>query len=165
VSLLIILLVPLLLTALSGCSATTSRGVDSEMATRAETTTAPEVRLSLVRADDDIVIQVTMTNRQESPFRLLKWNLPPDGTLTTALFAVSRNGKPVEYTGKMIKRTVMADDYMVLDSGRNYSTKVGLASAYDVKPKGRYIIQYVASNQTDSGKIIPITSNEIVVEK
>jgi peptidyl-Lys metalloendopeptidase len=110
--------------------------------------TQPEITLAVVTNDgDDIVLRVTMVNRDSKVFPLLRWNLPGDGELTNALFELSRNGKPVPYRGKMVKRSVSEKDYLQLKPGEERSAMIALAQGYDTKPKGTYKIRYHAWNQ------------------
>lgn len=127
---------------LSGCSR------DSHVVAFITTKTHPEITLAVIQNnEDDIVLRMTMVNRDEKAFPLLRWNLPEDGELTNALFEVTRNGAPVPYRGKMVKRSVSDQDYLQIKPGEQRSATIALAQGYDVKPRGRYTIQYRAWNQ------------------
>jgi hypothetical protein len=136
-----------------------------------ENFSAPQVRVisnsEFVRSD--IVVRVTMINRGPGAFRLLRWNLPADGDLTNSLFEITRNGKPLGYRGRMVKRRVTAADYIRMEPDKPYSAEISLAQAYETGPRGRYKVRYSAYNQTaeDAKKmeLIEINSSELVIEK
>jgi peptidyl-Lys metalloendopeptidase len=80
--------------------------------------------------------------------------------LTNSLFEITRDGKPVEYHGRMVKRQVTTSDYIRMKPGK-YSATISLAQAYDVKPPGHYTVRYSVFNQMT----VPIDSNELVIER
>ncbi|MBZ5523396.1 MAG: hypothetical protein LAP21_14260 [Acidobacteriia bacterium] len=135
-----------------------------------ETFKAPEARVELVRSTGtDILVKVIMINHGPGTFRLLRWNLPQDGHLTSALFEVTRDGHPVEYHGRMVKRRVTPADYISMEPGKEYSATLSLSQAYDVTPPGQYKVRYSVYNQSaeDVKKIelIIIDSSELVIER
>lgn len=130
--------------------------------------THPKISLSLVeRTADNILLRVTMANQGQKNFSVLKWNLPQDGDLTRDLFAVSCDGSPVSYKGKMVKRSVTDKDYLILKPGDQAATVIALAQGYDVKPKCTYIIRYHAWNQFSDETKVPVlvemSSDELTV--
>ncbi len=135
-----------------------------------ETFTPPGARVAILSATpDDIVVHVTLVNHGPGIFRLLRWNLPEDGRLTSDLFEVSRDGKQVRYRGKMVKRSVTSESYLTLLPGKECDFRISLAQEYDVAPTGQYKAPYHAWNQTapdvSAYKLIEVRSNELEVGK
>lgn len=93
--------------------------------------------------NDDVWVKVTMTNTSGKPQMVLKWRTPFAGEIEEALFEVTRDGEPVPYLGKHVKRAAPgADDYFLLKPGQSYHAKVELSSMYDMTVTGDYKISY-----------------------
>jgi peptidyl-Lys metalloendopeptidase len=91
---------------------------------------------------DDLVVRVTLTNTGDKPQRMLKWHTP-FGTIEESLFDVSRDGIPVAYEGRHVKRPApAAADYVVLQPGKSYSATVELTALYDMSTTGDYAIRF-----------------------
>lgn len=103
---------------------------------------------------DDLVVKVTLTNTSSVPQRLLKWQTP-FGAIEESLFDVSRDGVPVAYEGKHVKRPApRASDYFTIQPGKSHTATVELSSLYDLSASGDYAIRFVtkaADNATDKG--------------
>jgi hypothetical protein len=154
----------LLLLVLSFQIACAQRGVDIH--SLSSNVTVPQAQISASVKGDDIEVKVTLVNPGSSPFALLKWNLPGNGRLDGSLFAVTRDRKTIEYRGMEMKRAVSDADYIPLEPGRDYSTSIRLAQGYDVRPKGKYTIQYHAWNQVpDGSKVLSFESNAVEVNR
>ena len=106
----------------------------------------PQCTIAAHSSGDDILVEVTIANHTSRPSQVLRWNLPSDGRMTTALFQVTRNGVPVEYRGIMVKRAVRPEDYILLPAGKALTATVPLLQAYDVRPNGSYTIKYSTYN-------------------
>ena len=113
---------------------------------------------------EDVVVRVTLTNTTDKAQRLLKWQTP-FGPVEEALFDVSRDGVPVAYEGRHVKRPAPTlADYVVLQPGKSYSATVELSALYDMSMTGDYAIRYrshVAPGQlqelaSDSSKKAPV---------
>ena len=72
-------------------------------ARRAGLTVDLKVAQSEFRASQDVLVTVTLSNRGKQPVRILKWLTPADG-VDASLFTVTRDGQPVAYTGRTVKR-------------------------------------------------------------
>jgi hypothetical protein len=106
----------------------------------------PQCTIAARTSGNDILVDVTIANHTSRPSQVLRWNLPKDGRMTTALFQVSRDGVPVEYRGIMIKRAVRPEDYVPLPAGKALTVTVPLLQGYDVRPSGSYTIKYGTHN-------------------
>src|SRR5690348_13302984 len=83
-------------------------------------------------ANNDVVVKVTFTNTSGSPQYVLKSHTPFEG-VSAPVFEVTRDGQPVRYMGKIVKRAApTAADYYLLKPGASYTVKVELSSLYDM---------------------------------
>ncbi|HCU65679.1 MAG TPA: peptidase M35 [Rheinheimera sp.] len=97
---------------------------------------------------EDIKVQVTLTNEEAVPVRVLKWYTPAEG-VEEALFKVSVNGVETDYLGAHYKRpAAQQKDYIQLKSGQSVSYEVELSSLYDLSKTGQYEISYHAESYT-----------------
>ncbi|WP_242107871.1 M35 family metallo-endopeptidase [Luteimonas aquatica] len=86
------------------------------------------------------VVDVVITNTSSNTVRVPKQRLPSDD-LEASLFQVSRDGKPVAYEGKLVKRGLpQAEDFAVLKPGQQYRVQVDLSGAYDLSRSGYYSV-------------------------
>jgi len=93
-------------------------------------------------AEDSVLVNVAITNPNKNTIRILRWYTPFDG-VKEDLFAVTVNGKVVEYTGADYKRPAPQDkDYITLKAGETLETTIDLASFYDFSESGYYQITY-----------------------
>jgi hypothetical protein len=126
----------------------------------------PECTIVARQDGSDILVRITVANHSQSPYRLLEWNLPKNGAMTSALFQVTHDGSVVEYRGRTVKRAVTRDRYIQLAPGRSLSAEIGLSQAYDVQSPGNYAITYKAFNQRDDGTgLDTLTSNTVTIVK
>lgn len=95
---------------------------------------------------EDVMVQVTLTNEEAVPVKVLKWYTPADG-VEEALFKVSINGANIDYLGAHYKRPgAKTADYIKLKSGESVSYQVELSSIYDLTQTGVYEISYQAES-------------------
>jgi len=105
---------------------------------------APE-KASLGKSDD-VVVKVTFTNTSGSPQYVLKSHTPFEG-VDAPLFEVTRDGQPVRYLGRIVKRAApTAADYYLLKPGASYTVKVELSALYDMATTGDYAVRYHAAS-------------------
>ena len=70
-------------------------------------------------------VEVRITNTSRNTVRVPKWQLPSD-FLEARLFQVSRDGKPVQYEGPLIKRGLpTAADFAILRAGPDLHRESG----------------------------------------
>ena len=87
-------------------------------------------------------VQVKVTNNSNEIVKVPYWQLP-NASAESKLFQVSRDGKPVEYLGKLVKRGAPTEADLV--SFQPYETKVynvNLAESYDLAHGGGYTVGY-----------------------
>jgi len=98
-------------------------------------------RTSLGKSDE-VAVVVTLTNTSGATAYLLKWQTP-FGAVEAPLFEVTRDGQPVPYLGRMVKRAPPApDDYIALAPGASRSVRVELSALYRMDVTGAYSIRY-----------------------
>lgn len=116
----------------------------------ASATTNATVRLASEKlsydATEPVVVRVTITNSSDHPIRILRWYTPRDG-VERSLFTVRRDGDPLSYRGRMVKRAApTSTDYVPLLPGETLATDVALSPLYDLTTPGRYEIAYDAAS-------------------
>ncbi len=93
-------------------------------------------------ADDDVVASVTLENRSSRTVLVPRW-LVPGARLDGRLFAVTRDGQPVSYLGRLVKRAApTAADFIALAPGATLSGVSELTKHYDMSAGGEYIVAY-----------------------
>lgn len=117
-------------------------------------------------SSQDVFVTVTISNPTNEPVKVLKWFTPIDG-VEEPLFAVTRDGQPVEYLGPHYKRPAAAEkDYLTLNSGESISSTVNLGEYYDLSLSGQYEITYaVASFHLYSEKGNAFKSKEVLTSE
>ncbi len=97
----------------------------------------------VIKGDVDVVVGVTVTNRNNHPVTLLKSQLPESAD--AAQFKITRNDERVTYQGRVIKRnTPQAKEYVKLEPGASLHYDVELTTNYDLSQNGRYAIEYLS---------------------
>lgn len=91
---------------------------------------------------DEVVVTVTLANTGAAPEHIAKGRTP-FGPLEGALFEITRDGQPVRYLGREVKRAPPTDaDMLLLAPGESRSARVELSSAYDMAATGAYAVRY-----------------------
>lgn len=116
----------------------------------AHATTNATVRLATEKvsydATETVVVRVTITNPSDRSMRILRWFTPRDG-VERSLFTVRRDGVPVAYEGRMVKRAAPTSaDYVELPPGESLAADVALSPLYALTTPGRYEVAYDAAS-------------------
>ena len=91
---------------------------------------------------DDVIVSVTLANTGTTPERIAKGRTP-FGPEEAALFEITRDGQPVRYLGRKVKRAAPGeDDYLVLAPGETRNARVELSATYDMAATGAYSVRY-----------------------
>ena len=109
----------------------------------------PVVALSVTQgkfaSSEDVLVTVTIYNPTKNPVKVLRWFTPVDET-AEALFAVTRDGEPVAYTGPVYKRVPATDkDYISLQPGASIVGTVNLGASYDLTKNGQYEVAFAVA--------------------
>ncbi len=104
-----------------------------------------------------VQIEFSLKNLSDKSMRLLKWGTPFEGRFTDDMFEVVVNGKPVPYTGMMIKRGAPREsDYITIEAHGTLTTRVAIEDGYALTTTGHYTVRYrhafitVRENGTDT---------------
>jgi len=93
-------------------------------------------------AGDDLVATVTLVNRSAETVLVPRW-LVPGARLESDLFAVTRDGEPVAYVGRRVKRAApSAADFVTLAPGSTLRGTTELTKHYDLRDGGEYVVAY-----------------------
>jgi peptidyl-Lys metalloendopeptidase len=102
-------------------------------------------------------VEFKVTNSSRETMRIPSWQLPT-GVLQQNLFEVHYNGKPVRYTGPMIKRAAPTEaDLITLRPGESRLVTVDLSTAYDLSRGGEYTVKfrsYLQGARSGSGRMV-----------
>jgi len=91
---------------------------------------------------DEVAVIVTVTNPSAATAYLLRWQTPFDA-VEAPLFEVVRDGQPVRYLGRQVKRAAPTPgDYIALAPGASRSVRVELSALYQMGATGAYRIRY-----------------------
>ena len=91
---------------------------------------------------DDVFVRFTLHNGSKEDLFVLSWQTPLRGVREN-IFDVRRDGKPVQYVGRLYKwATPQAQDFIRIPAGGSVTARVELSSAYDISRSGEYSIQY-----------------------
>ena len=111
---------------------------------------------------DNVLVRVTLTNASGTAQRLLRWRTPLDG-VEMPLFDIRRDGQPVRYLGRRIKRAPPGPaDYVRLDPGASLSKTVELSVLYEMSVTGSYTISYRSAAMPAPGAGVQAVVGELV---
>jgi peptidyl-Lys metalloendopeptidase len=97
-----------------------------------------------VKRGEDVLVRVTLTNTAAGAQYILRWRTPLDG-IDDALFDVRRDGQPVTYLGRHIKRAAPGPaDFLRLEPGASLTQTVELSRLYEMTVTGAYTVRYRA---------------------
>jgi peptidyl-Lys metalloendopeptidase len=92
-------------------------------------------------SSERIAVTYTITNDGPGPILVLRWDTPVDG-IEANILHVERDGEPVPYVGKLVKRAVpQPDDYLELAPGESMTFTFDPSEAYDMSAAGRYTLR------------------------
>jgi len=117
---------------------------------------------------DNVLVRVTLTNTSGTVQHLLRWRTPQQG-LEAPLFEVQRDGQPVRYLGRRIKRAAPGPaDYLRLDPGASLTHTVELSRVYEMTITGNYTIRYrspatPAPDKTVQAMVGELASNLVTI--
>ena len=96
--------------------------------------------------DEQVRLSYTLINNGSEPVGILNWKLPKGmGEWEEDLFSIDRDGQPVAYKGRHVKRgKVKKSDYHYLNPGKKLTGKAVLTTGYDFADSGYYTISYKA---------------------
>lgn len=91
---------------------------------------------------DDVTVTILFANTGATPERIATGRTP-FGPEEAALFEITRDGQPVRYLGRKVKRAPPGEaDTLLLAPGETRSARVELSSTYDMAATGAYAVRY-----------------------
>lgn len=101
-----------------------------------------EVDRAWLAADDDVVAAVTITNDSARTMVVPRWQVP-EARLEADLFQVTRDGRPVDYLGVLVKRPAPTPaDFVAIAPGQSITGRTELSRHYDMASGGEYLVTY-----------------------
>src|SRR5689334_15871691 len=101
-----------------------------------------DVDKTWLRATDDLVAKVTITNDTQETVFVPKWQVPGQ-ILEADLFEVTQDGRPASYVGRVVKRPApTASDFYRLAPGQSIQGRTELSRHYDLLDGGEYLIAF-----------------------
>lgn len=99
----------------------------------------------LPATSDALTMRFTARNTSSSTIDVLSRDLPR-ARQSAAILTVTRDGVPVTYRGRMVKRAApTAADYTRIAAGGTYAVTVDLADDYDLSQPGTYTVALAAT--------------------
>lgn len=93
-------------------------------------------------------IVFTLKNHSTSAVEVLIWNTPFETRFNSRYFSVLRNGKKVNYTGRMVKRGKPKEsDYITIEPGSSKSAAISLPEGYAMDSLGLYEVAFTGMLQ------------------
>jgi peptidyl-Lys metalloendopeptidase len=91
---------------------------------------------------EPVEIRFMITNTTDKQVNILKWHTPLEG-FNANIFLVKRDGTPVNYIGRVVKRgTPQPEDYVSIAPGETVTTVVDISSAYEIYERGEYSVEF-----------------------
>jgi peptidyl-Lys metalloendopeptidase len=98
-----------------------------------------------IAGDEAPLLTYTLSNSSHESLQVLRWQTPLAG-IEHDMLVVTRDGRPVAYTGKLIKRAApQPADYVVINPGESLSVTFDPSGSYDMTQEGEYTITYRTS--------------------
>jgi peptidyl-Lys metalloendopeptidase len=98
-----------------------------------------------VAGDEAPMLRYTLDNTGRESLHVLRWQTPLAG-IEHDILEVTLDGKPVPYSGKLIKRAApQPADYVEIKPGETLTVVFDPSASYDMTPSGDYTIRYRTS--------------------
>jgi peptidyl-Lys metalloendopeptidase len=95
-----------------------------------------------LKASDDVLVAISLTNHGKKPARVLKWYTAANG-IEDSLFSVNRDGHSLRYLGAHYKRPAAhPGNYLNLKAGETVTHIAELSAVYDFSKTGDYSIRF-----------------------
>jgi len=113
-----------------------------------------------VNTKQDVQVNLQYTNNGKDTLNIYKRAIPTNGQLKTNMFAVSVNGKTVNYVGPVAKISTQAANAIIsLEPGKSINVDITLSPSHDMRISGTYTIRY----NMHSHKVLQSTSAKKVI--
>lgn len=100
-----------------------------------------------IEAVDDQAVGSQLTfyvrNNSDSEVDLLIWNTPLERHLSADVFTVTLNGQPVDYQGRMVKRSSPSEkDFLSIPAHERVDVQIDIADYYAMSAPGEYAVNF-----------------------
>ncbi len=110
-------------------------------------------------SSEEISVTYSLTNTTARSVLVLRWDTPVDG-IEADILRVERDGQPVTYIGKLVKRAVPElDDYLELQPGETMTFTFDPSTAYDMSEPGRYALRFRGGERRQA-RVMPWDTGE-----
>jgi peptidyl-Lys metalloendopeptidase len=114
-------------------------------------------------AADPVSVTLTIHNTGKSALQMLRWQGPSE-RLEEPLFAVTRDGLPVQYIGAHYKRPPPTqEDLLTIAPGKSLSQEMSLSGFYDFSNTGSYTLRYQVASLSVGAQTGTLRSNELTL--
>ena len=94
--------------------------------------------------DEPVALTLHLANRGDASVWVLRWQVP-SALIEADMLSVTRNGEPVEYLGRLVKRPApTAADYVEIAAGAELTATFDPTSVYDMATQGQYAVTFRA---------------------
>jgi peptidyl-Lys metalloendopeptidase len=108
---------------------------------------------------EPVQLTFTLENRGQLTVAVLKWQLPSDD-MEADLLDVRRNGEPVRYLGRLVKRLPPTpEDYVEIGPGEAITVTFDPTAVYDMAEQGEYTVRYRTLLTTAAAADVAVESN------
>ena len=115
-----------------------------------------ELEQAEYKQSERVMVKLKLTNTSSKPIGVLRYKMPNgEGDWEDDLFKVTREGQPVAYKGRHVKRAAPTKaDYKMVKPGQHIVVRADLADGYDFGESGNYVVSYNAKGfaMTDQSK-------------
>ena len=137
------------LVAVLGCSACTAGETSSKVMSMQNASDQQVLVAGIEVADHSIAssdITFHVLNPGDAAVDMLIWNTPLEQELSADIFTVTLNGVPMDYLGRMVKRSTPGErDYLEIPAHERVETLVDLAVYYEMSEPGEYEVSFTPS--------------------
>ncbi|MEU4244845.1 M35 family metallo-endopeptidase [Actinoplanes sp. NPDC026619] len=112
---------------------------------------------------DALTVRFTVRNTSAAPVSVLSRDLPQAHD-SGAILAVTRNGTPVAYQGKLVKPAApTAADYTSIPAGGTYTATMDLADEYDLSQPGTFTVALASTQVRASAGTLRVNAGRATV--
>jgi len=103
-----------------------------------------EVQQTAFAPSEPVALTLRLANRGDASAWVLRWQVPSD-RIEADMLEVTRNGEPVEYLGRLVKRPApTAADWVEIAAGSELAVTFDPTGVYDMAPRGHYTVTFKA---------------------
>ena len=122
------------------CASCSSPGQTVQSSSLLDTMKRQDISVGIARGSSSLVTFYAVNNT-DSDIRMLTWNTPFEKILSADIFLAFRDGEPLPYLGRKIKRSnPSTDDYLLIPAGQTIQSAMDIAKYYGIAEAGTYTV-------------------------